>query len=179
MGAVFGGDRAEYAVLKALDTFGRIEGRKALQKILYFVNLDRGIFPYQWNSYGPYSEAVKYMSEGMAADGQIRVKPMPVGAGGAQFDMELTDEGKERLGSLEAVREIDSAIGRVHRFLGGKSPREMELLASVYYIASYDRDKYSDKVFDVITDLKPKANFTKHDVDEAMRELRGEKLLPA
>lgn len=172
-----GGTKA-YAVLKALDMFGKIQGKKALQKILYFVDLERGVFPYQWNSYGPYSEEVKYMSEDMIMSNQIDVEPVQLATPGrTQFNMGLTGDGRARLASIGAVPELDSRIGFVHRLLAGKDPRAMELLASVHYIASYEDGKYSDRIFDIITELKPGANFRRYDVDGAVRELQTEGML--
>ena len=45
----------DYAVLKAVEVFGTVRGRKALHKILYFANLKEHMFKYQWYKYGPYS----------------------------------------------------------------------------------------------------------------------------
>ncbi len=167
-----------YVVLKALDRFGQIQGKKALQKILYFVNLGRKVFLYQWNSYGPYSEEVKYMSEGMVIDGQIRIEPRSLSTPGrTQFNMVLTEDGKKHLASIGTVPELDSRIEFVHRLLDGKTPREMELLASVHYIASYEDGKCSNRIFDIITELKPNADFSQNNVDAAVQELQAEKIL--
>jgi len=167
-----------YAVLKALEMFGKIHGKKALQKILYFVNLERRIFPYQWNSYGPYSEEAKYMSEDMIMNNQISVEPVQLATPGRiQFNMELAGEGRTRLASLGAMPELDSRIGLVHRLLANKDPRAMELLASVHYIASYENGRYSDRIFDIIAELKPDANFHQGDVDGAVRELQAAGML--
>ncbi len=166
-----------YVVLKALNRFGQIQGKKALQKILY-VNLERKVFLYQWNSYGPYSEEVKYMSEGMVINGQIRIEPRSLSTSGrTQFNMVLTEDGKKHLASIGTMPELDSRIEFVHRLLDGKTPREMELLASVHYIASYEDGKYSDRIFDIITELKPNANFSQNNVDAAVQELQTGELL--
>ena len=177
--AITKGESAKaYSILKAMDMFGRIKGKKALQKILYFVNLEQKIFLYQWSSYGPYSEEAKCMLDDMVISRHIHMEERDLDDGGmARFDMELTEDGRSRLGSIGQMPEIDSRLGFVRRLLGGKSPREMELLASAYYIVSYDDGAYSGRTFDIISKLKPNANFSQGDVDGAVRELESHGLL--
>lgn len=166
-----------YAILKAMGKFGKIPGRKALQKILYFVNLKEKIFSYQWNSYGPYSEEVKYMLEYMATNHQISVKQELHAKGRIQFNMEMTEYGGKHLDSMRQSPEIDSRVEFAHKLLAGKSPRMMELLASVHYIASYDGGRCFDRTFDIISELKPDANFKQDDVNDALSELQNADLL--
>ncbi len=165
--------RKNYAILKTMKEFDKIEGRKALQKILYFINLEAKIFPYQWNTYGPYSEEIKYQLDDMVLDGRISVEKVELATRGRiQYNMKLTERGQSFLDSLEATPEIDSKIKNVHTLLNGKSPREMELLASAHYIATYKNGEYFDKVYEIITDLKPNAGFKESDVDIAVNQLK-------
>ncbi len=95
-----------------------------------------------------------------------------------QYNMTLTEEGKSILDPT-ASPEVGSSVKSVHEFLNGKPPREMELPASVHYIASYDDGKHSGRVHEIITHLKPGAGFSKPDVDRAMGELKSRSLLDA
>lgn len=167
-----------YAILKAVGKFGKIPGRKALQKILYFVNLEEKIFPYQWNSYGPYSEEVKYMLEDMVSNHQISVEREELHTKGRiQFNMKITEDGGKHLDLMGQSPEVDSRVESVHELLAGRSPRMMELLASVHYIASYDGGRCFDRTFDIISELKPDANFKQDDVNDALSELQNADLL--
>ncbi len=167
-----------YAVLKALDKFDEIPGRKALQKILYFVNLKERIFPYQWNSYGPYSEEVKYMMEDMVGNGQISVERKKLFTGRRfQFNMKIADRGRELLDSIGQKPELDAVMESVHKLMSSKRPRMMELLASVHYIAAYENGLCRDRTFNIISTLKPDANFKQSDVDGAVSELERAGLL--
>lgn len=177
-GGVDCGKRKNYVVLKTVNEFGEIGGKKALQKILYFTNLETRIFPYQWNTYGPYSEEVKYQLDDMVLDGQINLEEVELMTKGrTKFNMKLTESGQSYLESIGEIPGIDSRIKFVHQFLNGKSSREMELLASVHYIALYKNGKFFDKIFDIISELKPKAGFIESDVDNAIKELQAHKLL--
>lgn len=161
-------------MLKAVQMFDPVKGRKALHKILYFANLKTHTFKYQWYTYGPYSPELGYKIADHVYGKSLDVKKDDSG-GKTRYDMSLSADGSKL---LEKARheEIDSALGWAHKILGnGTLPREMELLASVHYIASCGHEP--SKVHGVMLNLKPKAGFTADDVGWAMRFLERKGLL--
>ena len=168
-------EQKDYSILKIMDEFGEVNGRKALQKILYFVSLETRLFSYQWNTYGPYSEELKYHIGDMILNKDVRVnKTSPTGY--TQYDMKLSDDGKRRLESMTGIQSIDNEVAKAVGLLKGKNPKKMELLASVQYIATCRDGKYRNKVYGILNALKPK-KFTQSDVNEAESLLQKSQLI--
>lgn len=160
--------KKDYAVLKAVQVFGPVRGRRALHKILYFANLKTHTFKYQWYTYGPYSPELGYKIADHVHDKSLDVKKDGMG-GKARYDMSLSADGSRLLENAR-YEEIDSALGWAHALLGGgMPPRETELLASVHYIASCGHEP--GMVHGIMRDLKPAAGFTAGDVGRAVRFL--------
>ena len=169
-------EQKDYAILKIMEEFGEVNGRKALQKILYFVSLKTNLFSYQWNTYGPYSEELKYHLGDMILNKDIKVKKITVSAGYAQYNMKLSDDGKNHLKSMNSTPSIDSEITKVVDLLKDQTPRTMELFASVQYIATCRDGKYRNKIYDILDNLKPN-KFTKTDVNKTESLLQKSKLI--
>ena len=133
--------KKDYAVLKAVQTFRSVKGRKALHKILYFVNIKTRMFKYQWYTYGPYSQELAYKIADHVCDQSLDVKKHDDGKT-TRYDMILSKSGRNLLSGFNYA-EIDSALKTVHVVLRDMPPRKMELLASVHYIAScgYEQSK--------------------------------------
>lgn len=156
--------KKDYAVLKTVQTFHSVKGRKALHKILYFVNLKTRMFKYQWYTYGPYSQELAYKIADHVCDQSLDVKKHEDG-NTTRYDMSLSDNGRNLLsGSNHA--EIDSALKTVHVVLRDMPPRKMELLASVHYIASCGYAQ--NKAGQILQNLKPASNFDDDEVEWAM-----------
>ena len=166
--------KKDYAVLKAVQAFGPVRGRRALHKILYFANLKTHTFKYQWYTYGPYSPELAYKIADHVYGRSLDVEKGG-GGGRARYDMSLS-AGGGRLLENARYKEIDSALDWAHALLGGgMPPREMELLASVHYIASCGHGP--GRVHGAMLDLKPAAGFTAGYVERAMRFLERKGLL--
>lgn len=165
--------RKDYAVLKAVEVFGTVKGRKALHKILYFANLKTSTFKYQWYRYGPYSPDLAYKISDHVFDTSLDVTEDGSGDR-TRYDMRLSPLGRRMLeyGSYE---EVDSALGWVHELLGDMTPRRMELTASVHYLVC--RGHARGEVHGIIDDLKPKSGFTEGDVEQALKLLDGKGML--
>lgn len=167
-----------FATLYAISRFGTVPGKKALQKVLYFSNLKSNVFNFQWNTYGPYSEELQYLYDDAYLENVISVNKTPLQfTMGTQYDTTLSDKGKTYLKSLSKEPNIKKAVDFAYCLLKDKTPREMELLASVHYIASYEDTTNSTKIWEIINELKPKAHFTKENVKEAVSELKAMKLI--
>ncbi|WP_042683963.1 hypothetical protein [Candidatus Nitrosotenuis chungbukensis] len=153
-----------------------IMGKKALQKSLYFFNLDQGIFNFKWGDYGPLSGEIQQIAEDLESNGNIIVQGIETKKEGAIIkNMKFSSENNPNFAEIKFPNEIESRLNEVIRFIKGKSPRELELLASVHYWAKKQEallDEYTpDYIFDKLTDLKPDAGFTLQDVKRALETL--------
>lgn len=167
------------AVLYAIKKFDVVPGKKALQKIMYFANIRSSLFSFQWNNYGPYSEELNYIFEDAAIDGTIHVMPKSFSNSEIkQYNMELSESGSSGLESFKLDRKLKTSVDFAYKILRGKTPRQMELLASVHYIVN-DNECNTDPeyVWSIINLLKPEQGFTQKDVMKAIEELKNLKLL--
>ena len=165
--------KKDYAVLKAVEVFGTVKGRKALHKILYFANLKTRTFKYQWYRYGPYSPDLVYKIADHVSDGSLYVEKG--GSGGKTgCDMSLSSIGGRML-KYGSYDEVGSALGWARGLLEDMSPREMELMASVHYLVWCGHAR--GEVHGVIHESKPESGFTEAEVERALRFLDGKGLL--
>lgn len=156
--------KKDYAVLKAVQTFHSVKGRKALHKILYFVNLKTHMFKYQWYTYGPYSPELAYKIAEHVCDQSLDVEKYE-DEEVTRYDMSLSEIGRNLLDGSSHV-EIDSTLKTVYALLHDISPRRMELLASVHYITSCGYEQ--SKAGQILQNLKPASNFDDDEVEWAM-----------
>lgn len=164
--------KKDYVVLKAIETFGSVNGRKALHKILYFANLKTRTFKYQWYTYGPYSPELAYKIADHVCDRSIDVKEDKSGDM-IRYNMSLSESGSKLLAN-DSHEVVDYALDQTHELLRGMSPRQMELLASIHFIIScnYERSKAGQ----ILRNLKPMANFTDGEVEQIMPLLENRSL---
>jgi len=171
----------DYTLLEIINKFGTVPGKKALHKITYFTNLQTNDFLYRWNNYGPYSEEVQQFFDDSYLNDIIAVDPKPLKNTAIQYNTSLTKEGNVLLQQMKSenktVKRIDSAIDFSYTLLHDKSPREMELLASVHYIADYDCTYDTERIWEIINKLKPESNFSKEEVEESLNILKKFKLI--
>lgn len=161
--------KKDYAVLKSVQTFGSVKGRKALHKILYFTNLKTNMFKYQWYTYGPYSPELAYKIADHVCDKSLDVQEH--GSGDmTRYDMSLSAGGSKLL-ARASHPDIDSALDRVHALLHGMSPRQMELLASVHFIVMSGHEQ--SKAGQVLKSLKPASDFKDDEIRWAVEFLAG------
>ncbi len=92
-------------------------------------------------------------------------------------NLQFSDSTFDTVISNDVNHELDEIIS----FVAGKSPRDLELLASVHFWAVREQDlmdKYSTKhVLEKLTDLKPDAHFTQKDVEHAIDVLERHEYL--
>ncbi len=66
------------------------------------------------------------------------------------------------------ISSLNSSIDFTYELLHEKNPRQMEILASVHYIITYDCTLDPEKIQQIIYQLKPQSNFTLEEVNEAL-----------
>ena len=144
-----------------------IIGNKTLQKSLYFAGPDNGLFRFRWQDYGPYSGEAMQIACDLVATGRLAItkSDMKV-AGMARKGMTYVSRPPD----FEVPRLIEAAIGNAVKFAAGRSPRDLELLASVHFWARrVNREeavKYSCQMLD---GLKPYSVFTSEEVAWAVK----------
>lgn len=73
--------------------------------------------------------------------------------------------------------DISAALDEIVRFSAGRTPRDLELFASVHFWARRGQEEsgtYSaDYVLDKLERLKPDAGFVRGDVEDAISTLEG------
>lgn len=150
-------------------------GKKALQKSVYLFNLEHGYFNFKWADYGPFSAEVQQIAHDLAYCGKINIREIPTKKEGAVIQsMQYVKD----FGTLENFpSDMDATLERIVGFIEGRKPRELELLASVHYLAqrqlqqagTYD----TESVHQLLSKLKPSAGFTLGDVGEALQALKA------
>jgi uncharacterized protein YwgA len=164
-------------MLYAISKFAEVRGKKALQKIVYFVNINSKCFAFRWHSFGPYSEELKYELDTAIVERMVRIEEIPMGEG-VQYNMQLTTGGRRTLRAIRIGKETKDAVDIAFRILNHKSPREMELLASVHYIINENKGRPDEEsIWNLISELKPEANFTLEDVKRVTIQLRNNGLV--
>jgi uncharacterized protein len=114
-------------------------GRTAMQKLVYFAKVLGAPIPCSFNiyTYGPYSDAVYFAMDSLCADEVIvDLSRAPESSNyrlGANADELLTAYAKQ----VEPHRAL---IDRVVGALGGYKPRELELIATLHFIAEGQRE---------------------------------------
>ena len=153
-----------YTVLKALEAFGPVRDRQMLDKIVYFADLKKRMFAYMWAPYGICSfdlllwmdEHARYLfNEGDQTEG-------------TEHDLTLSAHGSDLLDG-ECYEEIDSAVKWTRDLMDGMSFRQMNLLASVHFIAQPGQTP--NQVHETILGIAQAADFTVDDVGWAMTTL--------
>lgn len=172
----------DYALLSSIRKFDIVPGKKALQKINYFANLKTDLFMYEWRNWGPFSQEIQQFYDDAFLEDVISVHEKPLANSAIQYNIELDEKGSQILGRLEQKQElnkdsIDDSINFAYGLLKEKTPRQMEILASVHYIYSYDNSMPAKRIWEIINKLKPAANFKQSDVEYALNELRAKQLI--
>lgn len=172
----------DYALLSSIRKFGVMPGKKAFHKINYFANLKTDLFIYEWRNWGPFSQEIQQFFDDAYLENIISVKEETLANSSTQYNILLDQKGVQILENLSQQQElnkneIDDATDFSYELLNGKTPRQMEILASVHYIYSYDNSLNTEKIWKIIDKLKPAANFTQEDVQSALSELKGKKII--
>lgn len=172
----------DYALLSSIRKFNVVPGKKALHKINYFANLKTDIFMYEWRNWGPFSQEIQQFYDDAYLENIISVNEETLGNSGTQYNIELDEKGSQILKNLEQKQElpkdrIDKAVDFAYALLNGKTPRQMEILASVHYVYSYDKSLTAERIWKIIDRLKPAAHFSQSDIQNALDELHEKQMI--
>ena len=157
-----------------------INGKKALQKSLYLFNQKFSMFGYRWGDYGPLCGEIQHIAEDLITKGHVVITDVSTKKQEAVIqNLQFSDSSFDAVIPDDVNRELDEIVS----FVAGRSPRDLELLASVHFWAVREQDlmdKYSTEyVLEKLTELKPDAHFTQKDVEYAIDVLeRHEYLVP-
>jgi len=148
-------------IVKFITLAGEVTGRKKLQKMVYIAK--KMDFPfqekYQFHMYGPYSEELTLRVEELCNMAFVTEKMEDKGSY-VQYTYACTDEGRQFLSTMETNHpKLDQCIER----LNDKSSRFLEMVSTLLYFDTLDRDAQIDKLHVV----KGKLNFTEKEVEEA------------
>ena len=142
-------------------------GKKTMQKSLYFVGPDNGLFRFRWEDYGPYSGEAMQVAHDLVASGRIAVTKANTEWLG------IPSEGMTYVSGppdFEVPHLIEAALDKAVRFAAGRTPRDLELLASVHFwarrVGREDAVQYSCQMLD---GLKPYSAFTSEEVAGAVK----------
>ncbi len=146
-----------------------IRGKKALQKSLYLFNQKFSMFSYRWGDYGPLCGEIQHIVEDLITKEHVTITDVPTKKQEAVIkNLQSSDSVSDVIIPDEMGKELDEIIS----FVAGRSPRDLELLASVHFWAVRQQelmDKYSvEYILEKLTELKPDANFSQKDVEYAI-----------
>ena len=150
-------------------------GKKALQKSLYFFNLEEGCFSFRWADYGPLCGEIQQIAHDLWATEKISIRDVKTKNGKILKKMEWVKQQQQPPVKVEAS--LDAALNKTMEFVSGRTSRDLELLASVHFWVErkYDDDDDDedtvDYVFNMLEELKPEARFTRNDVEKAIDKL--------
>ena len=140
---------------------GEVAGRKKLQKMVYIAKKMNFPFQekYEFHMYGPYSEELTLRVEELCNMAFLSEKKEDKGSY-VQYTYACTDEGKQFLETKESNHpNLEQCIQRLNE----KSSRFLELVSTLLYFDTMERDKQVEKLHVV----KGKLNFTETEVEEA------------
>lgn len=155
MGSAGEGLSTREAILLALDAAGgKVEGRTAIQKVMYFIATaledDLG---HQAHYYGPYSRPVEYTltQEGLAEDLEETVERFPSWYGSGpdirKYTYELTEQGQNEAAEIKEQREreadvISRTVAAVKEAVPDLDQQALSMAAKIHFIVTQaDREK--------------------------------------
>ena len=131
---------ADYLLLKLIESAGRIEGRKKLQKLIYLLQLEG--YPiddeFSVHYYGPYSSRLALRVDGLVEDKLLAESERPVAVGGIEYVYELTPRAQDLLRKLDSrvpddLRKASSEFQESINELCSCGTGELELAATIAY----------------------------------------------
>lgn len=159
-----------------------IQGKKALQKSLYFFNQNQGLFSFRWGDYGPLSNEIQQIVDDVIRKGSVNITQVPTQKEGIFIQqLQYSNENNSYFEDVSIPDNINRNLDEIVDFISEKTPRELELLASVHFWATRQRElmgEYSTEyVLEKLTNLKPQAQFTRGDVESAIDTLEEQNYL--
>ncbi len=152
MGSAEEGLTPREAVLLALDAAGgAVEGRTAMQKIMYFVSvaLDTDL-GHRAHYYGPYSQPVEYALTQTALADEVtetmeRFPSWTSGPDIRKYTYELTEDGRELVAETVAGDEADAEIVRatveaMHEAVSDLDQQTLSMAAKIHFIVTHEEE---------------------------------------
>ncbi|MCD6348389.1 MAG: DUF4065 domain-containing protein [Candidatus Korarchaeota archaeon] len=155
-------------ILRKLE--GSVEGRKKLQKLVYFVDSIHDIkeLSFFMGIYGPYSREL---------DDLVMVEGDSYGISSKLEErgdyvvtiISLAREDKEK--EVHLPERLKGAVDEVIDKLGDLSASELELYSSVHYVATTTGERDPSEIWEILRMLKPSKGYSKEDVKRALEFL--------
>ncbi|KEZ49019.1 MULTISPECIES: YwgA family protein [Metabacillus] len=148
-------------LMKVFSSSGEITGRKKLQKMIYIAKKINLPFyeKYDFHFYGPYSEELTLRIEELCNLGFLNEMHEKKG-GYFQYRYSLTESGEEFLANYEPDM---PPMQECMQDLNGQSARFLELVSTVLYFDSLEKEEVKEKVFT----LKSKQKYTEEEIGQA------------
>jgi len=148
-------------LMKVFSSSGEITGRKKLQKMIYIAKKINLPFyeKYDFHFYGPYSEELTLRIEELCNLGFLNEMHEKKG-GYFQYRYSLTKSGEEFLANYEPDM---PPMQECMQDLNGQSARFLELVSTVLYFDSLEKEEVIEKVFT----LKSKQKYTEEEIGQA------------
>lgn len=150
-----------------------IKGKKALQKIMYFINeYVQPYYTFQWWKYGPFSRELSDDFDFlMFLDKALSYDPNT-----AEIRVISDEKGTSEISLPENVkRRIDELLEKLREITQDFDPRQLELLASIHFLrhhASGLENKDSvDEIYEILSFLKER-KFEKREIKIALQKVR-------
>ncbi|KEZ49348.1 YwgA family protein [Metabacillus indicus] len=148
-------------LMKVFSSSGEITGRKKLQKMIYIAKKINLPFyeKYDFHFYGPYSEELTLRIEELCNLGFLNEMHEKKG-GYFQYRYSLTESGEEFLANYEPDM---PPMQECMQDLNDQSARFLELVSTVLYFDSLEKEEVKEKVFT----LKSKQKYTEEEIGQA------------
>ena len=150
-----------------------VMGKKALQKSIYFLSLSCSSFYFRWADYGPFSGEVQQIVQDLVSNKNILIRDVETKQPHMFIKKMTYVDGSSDFEDFPHV--LDVALDGIVKFTAGKSPRELELLASVHFWTQRHHNSSNEHLAEYchekLTDLKPDAGFKISDVEQAIEKL--------
>jgi len=155
-------------VLELFDRLGQINGKKALQKLVYLARIfgiETG-YSYRFHYFGPYSDQ-------LAADLDDLIESKAVRNVRGSYALKLNDELRNN--NIDYSEQVNELI----EVFGNKAPSDLELFATAYFVdknekfvfKNYDEEKIIQEI------IKAKPKFTRMKVEKFYNELKDKSYL--
>src|SRR5438876_5395751 len=137
-------DHLDRILLSSFKRFETIPGKKALQKLVYFLK-ESGLpisFEFQWDKFGPYSPELATYVEDLVAEGLMESETKKLFTTseedrGVQYNFRLRQRATQLLSSAEISNDEKIRIDRVVALLKEIGPQNLELYATVHYVTKF------------------------------------------
>lgn len=151
-----------------------IGGGKTLQKSMYFFNQKVKTFDYKWGDHGPLCELIQHVIGDLIEREYVVIVDVFTEKRGMMKNLQSSGNA---LVSGEIPNEINKGLDETISFVTGKSPDELEFLASVHFWAIRQQestDDYSiEYILETLVQLNPKTEYNEWNVMGAIGMLEA------